>query len=196
MPTKWLQERANGSKNEHGMTPRRAFCGNRVGSIASSRAGCPPRLHVAALESRLITCHHTDGEQHPTETILGYRKTVSELCTGKPSLTVRGEGATASRMVFSGSSTSNCQRRFQKSIKTGGGSWPVGTCTANVYRLRHFRGQRRCTPFYGVPRISSGRVFVIDARSQRKVLQSWLILDIIEQHLVKVGPIDAKPECL
>ena len=50
----------------------------RVGSIASSRAGCPPRLHVAALESRLITCHHTDGEQHPTETILGYRETVSD----------------------------------------------------------------------------------------------------------------------
>jgi hypothetical protein len=27
MPTKWLQERAKGSKNEHGMPPRRAFCG-------------------------------------------------------------------------------------------------------------------------------------------------------------------------
>ena len=27
MPTKWLQERAKGSKNEHGIPPRRAFCG-------------------------------------------------------------------------------------------------------------------------------------------------------------------------
>ena len=27
MPTKWLQERAKGSKNEHGMPPPRAFCG-------------------------------------------------------------------------------------------------------------------------------------------------------------------------
>ena len=27
MPTKWLQERANGSKNEHGIPPPRAFCG-------------------------------------------------------------------------------------------------------------------------------------------------------------------------
>ena len=27
MPTKWLQERAKGSKNEHGMPPHRAFCG-------------------------------------------------------------------------------------------------------------------------------------------------------------------------
>ena len=26
MPTKWLQERADGSKNGHGMLPRRAFC--------------------------------------------------------------------------------------------------------------------------------------------------------------------------
>ena len=29
MPTKWLQERAKGSKNEHGMPPHRAFCGIR-----------------------------------------------------------------------------------------------------------------------------------------------------------------------
>ena len=27
MSTKWLQERARGSKNEHGMPPHRAFCG-------------------------------------------------------------------------------------------------------------------------------------------------------------------------
>ena len=27
MPTKWLQERAKGSKNEPGMPPLRAFCG-------------------------------------------------------------------------------------------------------------------------------------------------------------------------
>jgi len=27
MPTKWLQERAKGSKNEHGMPPHRVFCG-------------------------------------------------------------------------------------------------------------------------------------------------------------------------
>jgi len=27
MPTKWLQERAKGSKNGHGMPPHRAFCG-------------------------------------------------------------------------------------------------------------------------------------------------------------------------
>ena len=26
MPTKWLQERAKGSKNEHEMPPHRAFC--------------------------------------------------------------------------------------------------------------------------------------------------------------------------
>jgi len=26
MPTKWLQERADGSKNGHGMPPKRAFC--------------------------------------------------------------------------------------------------------------------------------------------------------------------------
>ena len=30
MPAKWLQERAKGSKNEHGMPPHRAFCGART----------------------------------------------------------------------------------------------------------------------------------------------------------------------
>jgi len=30
MPTKWLQERAKGSKNEHGMPPHRAFCGEHL----------------------------------------------------------------------------------------------------------------------------------------------------------------------
>ena len=28
MPTKWLQERTNGSKNEHGIPPHRALCGS------------------------------------------------------------------------------------------------------------------------------------------------------------------------
>jgi hypothetical protein len=28
MPTAWLQERPNGSKNDPGKPPRRAFCGN------------------------------------------------------------------------------------------------------------------------------------------------------------------------
>ena len=27
MPTKWLQERTNGSKNEHGIPPHRVLCG-------------------------------------------------------------------------------------------------------------------------------------------------------------------------
>ena len=38
MPTKWLQERANGSKNEHGMTPRRAFGGTRTSHARSIKA--------------------------------------------------------------------------------------------------------------------------------------------------------------
>ena len=56
MPTKWLQERANGSKNEHGMPPRRAFCGQLVSQPASTgacgRCGAtcrPPFTHLPTL---------------------------------------------------------------------------------------------------------------------------------------------------
>ena len=40
IPKRWLQERAKGSKNEHGIIPRRAFCGVPLPStLASSDAG-------------------------------------------------------------------------------------------------------------------------------------------------------------
>ena len=40
MPTKWLQERAKGSKNGHGMPPHRAFCGeSSVGKQNSDMLG-------------------------------------------------------------------------------------------------------------------------------------------------------------
>ena len=55
MPTKWLQERANGSKNEHGMPPRRAFCGIH---------GSHPR---SPTQEVTIECSHPrDSEGHHT----------------------------------------------------------------------------------------------------------------------------------
>jgi hypothetical protein len=43
MPTKWLQERAKGSKNGHGMPPHRAFCGT---VRAATLPGAPPRSEI------------------------------------------------------------------------------------------------------------------------------------------------------
>ena len=45
MPTKWLQERPNGSKNDLGIPPLRAFCGarERVARFLSGRVRTAPR---------------------------------------------------------------------------------------------------------------------------------------------------------
>ena len=37
---------------------------------------------------------------------------------------------------------------------------------------------------------SSKRVFVIDTRAQRKLLNTWIMFVIVKQHLVKIGRID------
>ena len=39
MPTKWLQERAKGSKNGHGIPPHRAFCGQQTTQREVRRRG-------------------------------------------------------------------------------------------------------------------------------------------------------------
>ena len=43
MPTKWLQERAKGSKNEPGIPPHRAFCGSRRCTLRSTHTPPLPR---------------------------------------------------------------------------------------------------------------------------------------------------------
>ena len=43
--------------------------------------------------------------------------------------------------------------------------------------------------------ISSGRVFVINTRAQRKLLHTWIIVVIVQQHLVQIGQIDGPTEC-
>ena len=51
IPTKWLQERADGSKNGHEIPPRRAFCG-------SARAPSAPQLCKLSF-TKLIMGHFT-----------------------------------------------------------------------------------------------------------------------------------------
>ena len=43
-------------------------------------------------------------------------------------------------------------------------------------------------------RFSSGRVFVINTRAQRKLLHIWILLVIVKQHLVHIGRIDRATE--
>jgi len=57
MPTKWLQKRAKGSKNEHGMPRRRASSGLVIAHLPSlptktcccSACKCPPALRVGSI---------------------------------------------------------------------------------------------------------------------------------------------------
>jgi len=44
--------------------------------------------------------------------------------------------------------------------------------------------------------ISSGRVFMINTRAQRKLLQTWIVLVIVKRHLVQLGRIDGPTEYL
>ena len=50
MPTKWLQERAKGSKNGHGIPPHRAFCGTRCAPPPR-----PPRPLPCSQSSSLLS---------------------------------------------------------------------------------------------------------------------------------------------
>jgi hypothetical protein len=58
MPTKWLQERAKGSKNGHGMPQHRAFCGKGLQGRAHPRPGPHTR------QSRALPSHISFSQQH------------------------------------------------------------------------------------------------------------------------------------
>jgi len=42
--------------------------------------------------------------------------------------------------------------------------------------------------------ISSGRLVLINTRAQRKILHTWIILVIVDKHLVHIGRIDESTE--
>ena len=64
MPTKWLQERTNGSKNEPGIPPLRAFCGVRhVQETEICDVHFPHDLGITPLN----TCSE-DGDRPPRRT--------------------------------------------------------------------------------------------------------------------------------
>ena len=44
--------------------------------------------------------------------------------------------------------------------------------------------------------ISTRRVSLINAQAQRKLLQTWIILVVVKQHIVQIGPIDGPTEKL
>ena len=63
MPTKWLQQRAKGSKNGHGMPPHRAFCGSITLSVGTSLSLSLPLslsrsifLSLTLFRSLLLSC--------------------------------------------------------------------------------------------------------------------------------------------
>ena len=69
MPTKWLQERINGSKNEPGIPPHTAFCGSSAGwwqtrRRSSSRCALHPTPY--ALHPTPYTLHPAPYTLHPT----------------------------------------------------------------------------------------------------------------------------------
>ena len=76
MPTKWLQERPNGPKNDPGMPPRRAFCGITSSPVATSKiftslsldplttrfpSGENFTAHTRECPLRVRTCQHRES---------------------------------------------------------------------------------------------------------------------------------------
>ena len=66
MPTKWLQERRNGFKNEDGIPPRRAFCG-------------PSWTPSASLNPNPHTLSQLDT-QSDMQTLINYKVGVNQNC--------------------------------------------------------------------------------------------------------------------
>ena len=63
VPTKWLQERANGSKNEPLMPPRRTFCGVSVTAGECTHSACQYFKLPAFLKSTIL--QSTDSRKAP-----------------------------------------------------------------------------------------------------------------------------------
>ena len=59
------------------------------------------------------------------------------------------------------------------------------------------RGEERPWPLQSVPAaVSSGRVFMINDRAQRKLQHTWIVLVIVKEHLVQTFGIDGPVEYL